>query len=112
MKLKDWLYFNNIKIKHFAQQIGVSRVALHYIISKGRVCTPRIAQKIIGGTMGEVGLKDLIPKKKLKKDESKATRSVRRPPRKKGDQHGKTPKPSAKRAMGAENYDRSARHGL
>ena len=60
MSLREWLFRNNIKISHFAKQIGAARPNLNLVIL-GRVrCGANLAKRIEVATKGEVTLRELL----------------------------------------------------
>lgn len=60
MRLSDWLIRNRMTPHDFTHVCGVSQSNLYRIAAGKQRCGPKVAQKIIDATNGEVTLEDLI----------------------------------------------------
>lgn len=60
MKLADWLFDNSVSPGAMRSRLGVSRTAIHRYLTHKRIPQPRMLQRIITLTGGQVQLADFL----------------------------------------------------
>lgn len=60
MQLREYLFFNRIKVTDFAKQIGYERAYINKIVNGKMIPGKRLAETIEKATNGNVTLQELI----------------------------------------------------